>query len=781
MVGLAHQTEQARQGWATFAPEEFAGQVSGRSARQVLAAITEISTLLLSPESPPTLFNSIAQVCARALDYPFVSILVFDDERQLVEVAGVSDPANSLYAARRGPGDGHRRVFSLLELRDASWARAVRDRLVYVTARSQDLLLPFAPFAPPARARAALRRLGIAQGMAIPLVARGKLVGALQVGSRRSEDGPDERHDLLALARHAALAVDLWRLRDTVAFANARRYAEATRQAAAQEALAESARMLARAETRSVIPAIVEAGSALFMDSRFVLLLPDATGSLICVAAHGPDTEKLLGAWVRKGEGLVGRVMETGKPVLTGDIQAEAESARKDLDVLVNFHSYMAVPMMADSGALGVIVAGHHERELYSESDLLLLSTLADHATIALEKQRLLEEANRQAAEQAALAESANAIARLDVQAVLTTIVTQAGKIVKLSRCNVFLRDPTGNMLRWAAGIDAPPELQAESFPIGDGLMGQVCATGKPVLVEDITVDPRTSARHLLEVTGTRAFICVPLRWGEDTIGVLTATHQEAGVFTRHDLDLISTFADHATIALSNARLYSSLQHREEERAFLLRQLMTGQEAERRRVAVDIHDGPLQSIGVNILAVDRIRKLLAMDRAPQAISELTQVRERMSAVIPELRDVINDLRPVVLENLGLVAATEAHLNHLREQTGIVTYLEEDLDGYRLPGPAEVVFFRLLQEALTNVRKHASASAVWVSFVLVGGVFRMSVTDNGLGFDPKSIVRSLESGHIGLHSMQERIEAIGGGMEIDSLQGRGTRLTFWVHS
>ncbi len=1098
MVGMVHQTEQVQHGWATFAPEEFVGQRPGRSARPILSAITEINDLLLSPESQHDLFVSIAQVCARALDYPFVSVLLFDDDLQHIQVAGINDPDINLLMVRRGSDVVYRPVFPLSVLRDLPWMKAVRDGMIVVTTRPQELITPFATAV---SARTLVRRLGIVQGIVIPLIVRGKMVGALKVGSRRAEYEPGERNDLLSLAHHTALAQELWRLYDraegrtailkrlhtlsqtitgildldmlyqeivkaagrlapidfctvniltpdrkgyrnhaawgeglrsevlggirsidifpremirralagkpmlvadlskypaarkrlshrnagavavftfrsegrpigfitvgrdepgewesetvemlnelaeyvAVAFTNARRYAEATRQAAVQTALAESARMIARAETRSVIQAIVEAGSRLFMDSRFALLLPDAAGDLICVAAHGPGTEDVLGFWVHKGEGLAGIVFESGKPAMTEDIQAEASSARKDIDERAHFHSYMAVPMTDEIGTIGVLVAGHHERGLYTESDLTLLntladhatiamqnerlltearrtateqetlaesarliaraetetvlqtivqagnalvlgsqfaallpdndgnlvcvaafgpqtdriigykikkgqgllgrvfmhgepmlvediqtapgsaygqaevkagfrswmavpmmseqgsigvlaathaqpglytaahlnlvSTLADHATIALENQRLLQDANRQATEQAALAESANAIARLDVETVLNTIVSRASEIVQLSRCSVFLYEEETGVLKWAAGVDSPPELQAEAFPATDGLMGEAFSTGKPVLVDDITVDRRATARHMLEPTGTRSFLCVPLRWGSNTTGVLLTTHREVGIFTPHDSDLLCTFADYAAIALSNARFYASLQQREEERAYLLRKLMSGQEAERRRVAVDIHDGPLQSIGVNILAIDRIRKLMDIGRSSDALAELVQVREGMSAVVQELRDVINDLRPVVLENLGLVAATGAYLKHFREHSDIHVHLEDKLDGQRLPASKEVVFFRLLQEALTNVRKHASAGSVWVTFDVAGGVFRMSVTDNGLGFDPKSMARSRDSGHIGLHSMQERIEAIGGGMEIESTEGQGTRLTF----
>jgi signal transduction histidine kinase len=768
MVGVVHQTEQSQQGWVTFAPEEFAGQRSGRATRHILSAITEINDLLLSPESQHDLFNSIAQVCARTLDYPFVAILLFDDESQQAEIAGVSDPEAGLYTAGRGANRTSRQVFSLTELENAAWVQSVHRGLVCVTARPQEIVLPLASIS---RVRALVKRLKIIHGMAIPLFARGKLVGALQIGSRRAEYEPAERADLLTLAHHTALAVEMWRLHD---------------RAEGRTAVLKRLHTLSQTITGILNLDILyqeiagAAGRLAKIDFCTVnTLTPDLKGYKNH-AAWGEGQRSELATGTRTVDiftpDMVRRAF-AGEPILVADLNA-FPAARERLSHR-RAGAVAVFPFRSEGKPIGFITVGRDAAGEWEEETVEILKELAEYVTVAFTNARRYAEATRQAAVQKALAESANAIARLDVQDVLTTIVSQAGKIVKLSRCNVFLLDPTTATLRWAAGIDAPPEIQAEIFPVNEGLMGHVFATGEPVLVDDIAVDPRTSARHLLSVTGTRAFICVPLRWGADTMGVLTATHQEVGVFTRHDLELIATFADYATIALSNARLYSSLQQREEERSFLLRQVMTGQEAERRRVAVDIHDGPLQSIGVNILAVDRIRKLMDMGRAQEAMSELVQVREGMSAVIQELRDVINDLRPVVLENLGLVAATGAQLSHFSEQTGIRTHLEENLDGYRLPGQTEVIFFRLLQEALTNVRKHANAASLWLTFHMADGIFRMSITDNGIGFNPKSVVRSLESGHIGLHSMQERIEAIGGGMELDSTPGQGTRITFWV--
>ena len=107
----------------------------------------------------------------------------------------------------------------------------------------------------------------------------------------------------------------------------------------------------------------------------------------------------------------------------------------------------------------------------------------------------------------------------------------------------------------------------------------------------------------------------------------------------------------------------------------------------------------------------------------------------MAEIVQELRDLISDLRPAVLESLGLVVAAAAHLDQFTTQTGIVSYLEDERDGERVPADIEVTFYRLLQEAITNVRKHAGAMTVWVRFSIYDGLFRMDVTDDGRGFDP----------------------------------------------
>jgi signal transduction histidine kinase len=912
------------------------GHKSDVPAGRLLSVAAYTNELLLAPGSQEHLFNSIAQVYAEALSHPIVAILLFDEDRQEARVAGINDGQMALLKQRRGPAVLYKRSYPLADIRQLDWMRAMSNGDIHISNSPVELLMPFVS----SRSMGTLvRKFKILQGLTLPLVARGNLMGALKVGSTRDKLDLREREELVTMALHLAIAAEIWQLHDraegrsavltrlhslsqtitgildldtlfaevvraagklaridfcsvstftrdikgyvnravwrkdedavvssgtfsvgvftpdilrralkaeqpilvpdlgvypdaqerlarwnvksvaffafraggkpvgfvavgreepgawdqstveileelteylAIAFHNAYRYAEAARHAVTQTALAENARLIAHADTDSVLQTIVQAGSQLLMSSQCALFLPDRKGGLVCAAIAGPNTENIRGYTIGSDEGLLGKAYTKQRAILTDDIQKAAGSAYRNEGGLVDLGSFLAIPMLTEQGCIGVLAASHRETALYSQAYVDLLTTLADHATIALEKARLLQEAKTQASEQAALAESAAAIARLDVHTVLQTIVARACEIVKDALCTVFLYDEKTNELYWAAGHNDGPELQKLRLHAAAGLVGQAYTTGQALLVPDLRRDKRSIAARISEIKNLRSLVAAPLKGASETLGVLVLSHTQVNTFTQHDLYLLETFADYATIALSNARLYASLQQREGERSRLLHQLLTSQDAERRRVAVDIHDGPLQSIAVNMLAVDRARKLVEMGRTADARNELVEVHNGMAEIVQELRDLISDLRPAVLESLGLVVAAAAHLDQFTTQTGIVSYLEDERDGKRVPANIEVIFYPLLQDAITNVRKHAGATTVWVRFSIYDGLFRMDVTDNGRGFDPVVVAaQSLENGHIGLHSMQERIDSAGGGMEIDSFQDKGTRITFWT--
>jgi two-component system sensor histidine kinase DegS len=263
---------------------------------------------------------------------------------------------------------------------------------------------------------------------------------------------------------------------------------------------------------------------------------------------------------------------------------------------------------------------------------------------------------------------------------------------------------------------------------------------------------------------------------GEQRLGVLELAWNEAGGATPDRLAISTAFADHAALAIHNARQHDELLRRESERTDLLRQVLTAQEVERKRVSLDLHDGPLQSLGVGLIHADTLRK--RAESSPIVSQDIDQLRRDFASVVDEVRGLIADLRPEVLDSYGLLPALEAHTRRINETTGLeieITYTLED----RLPPYLEALVYRLVQEALTNVRKHARASraALAIEADEEAGSVTVRVSDDGRGFDMGAQAQRVEGYGVGLRSMRERMEGAGGEMSVESAPGQGTTIKF----
>lgn len=208
-----------------------------------------------------------------------------------------------------------------------------------------------------------------------------------------------------------------------------------------------------------------------------------------------------------------------------------------------------------------------------------------------------------------------------------------------------------------------------------------------------------------------------------------------------------------------------------QERFRLGLSLLKVQEDERRRLAREIHDGPAQTIAAALLRAEVCGRCLPED-PERAQQELTDLRELVGSSLRDLRRLIFDLRPMSLDELGLVPAIRSWLAGWQERTGIQARLEVRGGERRLPPAAEIALFRVLQEALHNVGKHAGADTVWVSLNFREDLVRLAVYDRGRGFDPERV----KADSFGLAGMKERIQFLGGKWRIRSRPGRGTQVT-----
>jgi two-component system sensor histidine kinase DegS len=205
------------------------------------------------------------------------------------------------------------------------------------------------------------------------------------------------------------------------------------------------------------------------------------------------------------------------------------------------------------------------------------------------------------------------------------------------------------------------------------------------------------------------------------------------------------------------------------------------QETERQRLATQLHDGPAQSLTNLILQAEICERLFDTDPV-RARTELSELKNAVSGTFQKVREFIFDLRPMMLDDLGLTPTLKKSIEDFEQKTGIacnVTISGRDL---RLPPHAEVTIFRVIQNLLKNVRDHANATHVQISLNVADDRTTVAVEDDGSGFDVLSaMTASRQRKTIGLSATQEQVHMLGGEIQIDSALGRGTRIEFWVPS
>ena len=271
--------------------------------------------------------------------------------------------------------------------------------------------------------------------------------------------------------------------------------------------------------------------------------------------------------------------------------------------------------------------------------------------------------------------------------------------------------------------------------------------------------------------------LCLPLRGRDRTVGVLEAYGPES-LAEGEMVEILSSLTSQAASALENAQLYEELGKRERRLQNLVQELLTAQEKEQRRVAYEVHDGLAQ------VAAAAHQHLQAFSRrhlpsTQQGQRDLERVSRLVRRTVSESRKIIAGLRPTALDDFGLAAAISLEIERFREE-GYQVHYEEKLGDERLSTTIEIALFRIAQEALANVRKHAQTRRIGIELRRSGDVVYLEVRDFGRGFD--QTVSSVESGpgeRVGLAGMRERVSALGGKLEIDSRPGVGTSVSVIV--
>ena len=343
--------------------------------------------------------------------------------------------------------------------------------------------------------------------------------------------------------------------------------------------------------------------------------------------------------------------------------------------------------------------------------------------------------------------------------------------------CFVHVLDDTERSLTLAG---ATPPFDAEvgkiRLPLGQGISGWVASHHEPVVISnDKESDPRYLPFQSLRGRDFTSMVSVPMETDPGgLVGVLNVHTVAQREFDDRDVELLLVIGRLIAGAMHQARLHRQLVARERAHENFVEQVIEAQELERRRLAGDIHDGISQRLVTLSYRLDAAAQ--AVDDRVALIEQLDRARELAQLTLGEARAAISGLRPPVLDDLGLSGGL-ASLARSIPQVGI----DVDLDDVRLPDHIELALYRIAQECLQNVVKHARASRAKLTFAVDRGdhgeTARLEIVDDGIGFDTlEHPLGSDEMGGYGLLSMAERAEIVGGRLNIRSRPGTGTAVT-----
>ncbi len=404
----------------------------------------------------------------------------------------------------------------------------------------------------------------------------------------------------------------------------------------------------------------------------------------------------------------------------------------------------------------------------WGDDEIGKLSTAFNRMTAELDaSQRAILRRNRELAALNAVANVVNAPASLNetldraLRALLDSLDLPAGW--------VFLRDTASERIELTTWVGLPPDLGIREAEIAlHGCPCTIALTDK----QSIVVAPLPERCPLREARTIASHVTVPILARERVLGVLGVASEDASAFSPEEVKLLEAVGQQLGIAVENARLWNDLREKERVRGQLLEKVIGAQEEERKRIARELHDDTgqaLTSLMVGLRAASD-----ACDAATRA--QFERLRQIAAETLESVKRLARELRPAALDDLGLAAALERYVANYRATYGLNADLQ--MTGFqnnaRLPAEIELALYRIIQEALTNIAKHARAKNASIVVERKRASVVAIVEDDGQGFDVRAVLESpLEESKLGLHGMRERAELVGGHLQIESAPGQGS--------
>jgi signal transduction histidine kinase len=514
----------------------------------------------------------------------------------------------------------------------------------------------------------------------------------------------------------------------------------------------------------AVLERIVEAAARLTGASYAALGVIDRTGAALerfITTGIDEQTRTAIGD-PPHGRGILGVLIREARPLRLHDIHEDPRSVGFPPNH-PEMRSFLGVPILLRRVAYGnLYLTEKQDGGDFTDEDEELVTLLAAQAAVAVENARLYESATGWAKQLESLNEIGNAlVSQLELGPLLDLVASKLRELVEARLVAIAL--PVGEELRIEAIAGGDEGMRGFRFPRAESKAGRVLDARRSERVDSMLEDPEVdheTARAFNATTG----LFVPLLARDEAIGAIIV-HDKLATDPRFgdaDLRLTEQFGARAAIAVDLSRRVARDS---------LRRVVAGQELERQRLARELHDETGQALTSILLGLKAVEDA-STDAETEAAAE--QLRELVVATLQDVRRLAVELRPKALDDFGLAAALERLVNTFSESTGIAVELEASLGDERLPGEVETTLYRLVQESLTNVVKHARASRVSVILVRREEKVTALVEDDGGGFDPGAA----DEDGLGLLGMRERAALVDGRLVVES-SGSGTTVAVEV--
>jgi len=600
--------------------------------------------------------------------------------------------------------------------------------------------------------------------LTVPIKAKGEVIGVLDVQSDRLDSFDESDLVVLqSLAYQAAIAIE-----------NARLFRDTVRQVRELRALTEASRIISSVlDQDQLLQSLYEQITRVAPTDFYLIALYDEATNVVSIeinvdeGVHYPKQQYVL------DKGLLKLVIDNKQPLRFDSLVDERH--KLDVEVMAvgspkSNHGWLGVPMLYGDKVVGALVVGSYQRGAFDEGHQQTLTSVANQAAVALENARLFTERERRIDEMAVLNEVGRAISStLQLDELLDLIHHQVGRVMDATNLYIAFYDGDEDWVSFPLYVErGQVRRHSRGRKAGQGLTEHIIRSRQPLLLSD-NMDGRMQELGI-DVMGTpgKSWLGVPMIAGDEVMGIIAVqSYTTENVYDEEHLNLLPTIAAQAAIAIENARLYEQA-----------RQLAVMEE--RQRLARDLHDAVTQTLFSASLIAEALPTIWESDQ-DEGRQLLQDLRQLSRGALAEMRSLLMELRPAALVEANLCDLLRQLSEAITGRTGIPVTVTVG-DQYELSPDVHVALYRIAQEALNNVVKHAQASQVVISLRSLPPPshtgereerVELRVSDDGRGFN----VSRIPSDHmgLGLGIIRERAQAIGASLELESQPGRGTQV------